>query len=77
MMGSGNTARGVVVSGYVRKAILKHNLPFSFRAFGESVMEDVAQIVASVLGLSSRLSFMHPSCTLILVMLTKKMREAN
>lgn len=59
------------------KAILKHNLPFSFRAFGESVMGDVALIAASVFGPSSRLSFMQPSCTLILVMLTRKMRGAS
>lgn len=61
----------------MRKAILKHNLLFSFRAFGESVLEDVAHIVASVFGQSSRLSFMYPSCTLILVMLTKKIRGAR
>lgn len=40
-------------------------------------MEDVAQIVASVFGQSSRLSFMYSSCTLILVTLTKKMRGAS
>lgn len=77
LMGSGNTARGVVGSGYVSKAILKHNLPFSFRAFGESVMGDVALIAASEFGPSSRLSFMQPSCTLIWVMLTRKMRGAS
>ena len=48
MMGSGNTMRGMVGSGSMRKATLKHNLPFPFHAFGESVMEDIAQIVASV-----------------------------
>lgn len=36
-------------------------------------MEDTAQIVASVFGQSSRLSFMNPAWTLISVMLTKKM----
>lgn len=40
-------------------------------------MEDVAQIVAAVFGQSSRLSFMCPSCTLILVMLTKEMSETS
>lgn len=65
----------MVGSGCVRKAILKHNWPLSFLAFGESVMEDAAWVAASVFGQSSRLSFMYPSCTLISVLLTKKMRS--
>lgn len=78
MMGSGNKAKvGEVGSGCARKAILKHNLPFPFRACGESVLEDTAQIAASVFGQSSRLSFMYPSCTLILVMLTKEVNGAS
>ena len=66
MVGDGNGSA-------IIKAVLKRNLPFSFPAFGESIMEDIAQIVASVFGQSSRLSFMNPAWTLISVMLTKKM----
>lgn len=74
-MGWGGGAR--FGSGCVRKAILKHNLLFSFHAFGESVLKDVAHRAASVFGQSSRLSFMYPSCTLKLVMVRKKIRGAR
>lgn len=61
--------------GCARKAILKDNWSLSFLAFGESVMDDVVRIAASVFGQSSRLSFMSLSHTLISVMLTKRMRS--
>lgn len=67
----------MVGSGWVKKATLEHNLPFPFHDYRESVMEDIAQIIASILGQSFRLSFMYPSCTLIFVMMTKKTTRAS
>lgn len=72
MMGSGNKAGGQVEERLYLNVIC----PFPSAPLG-NVMEDIAQIVVSMFGQSSRLSFMYPFRTLISVMLTKKTSGAS